>query len=239
MRNSVRTNLPSLFVGVLVILSSGLQVHAQDLTARDIVDLAVARAEEQNERGAEVGFEAVVEVITEFLDGDQEVEKVERETYRQYPLEGVVYEELIAKEGQPLDEDDANDEIERREEFAENVRKRREAGDPPVPEDENRVDFNQEFVDRYEFSIIGEEMIDGHPSWVIYLEPREGDLPVRRRIDHALNKSTGKIWISQEDYGLPRVEFEMRESVRFWGGILGSLRDTVGRLDFARVAEGV
>ena len=55
------------------------------------------------------------------------------------------------------------------------------------------------------------------------------DLPVRRRIDTALNKSTGRLWVVKEDFGVSRVEFEMDEPVRFWGGIVGVLRNTVGR----------
>ena len=37
---------------------------------------------------------------------------------------------------------------------------------------------------------------------------------------------------------MSRVEFEMDEPVRFWGGIAGVLRNTVGRLEFTRTAEG-
>ena len=62
---------------------------------------------------------------------------------------------------------------------------------------------------------------------------------MRRQIDNALNNSTGRIWVSQDDYGVARVEFEMAQSVRFWGGILGTLRNTVGRLEFVRVAANV
>lgn len=210
---------------------------AQSPGAREIVDRAVERYAGQARE--EARFQAVIEEATEHLDGNGEVEKVERQTYRQYGVEGVVYEELIARDGVPLDADDVEDEAERREEFAEEVRKRREHPGKDYPEDENAIVFNQEFVDRYEFSILGEEVLDGEPVWMLYLEPKDGDLPVRRRIDHALNKSTGRIWVSQRDYGLARVEFEMRESVRFWGGILGTLRSTTGRIEFDRVAEGV
>lgn len=212
-------------------------VPAQSPPAREIVDRAVERYARQAPE--EARFEAIIEEITEHLDGNGEVGKVERQTYRQYPVEGVVYEELVARDGVPLDPDDVEDEENRREEFAEEVRKRRERPRDDYPEDENAIVFDQEFVDRYEFSILGEEVLDGERVWVLYLEPKAGDLPVRRRIDHALNHSTGRIWVSQADYGLARVEFEMRESVRFWGGILGTLRNTVGRIEFDRVAEGV
>lgn len=210
---------------------------AQSPPAREIVDRAVARYARQAPE--EARFQAIIEEITEHLDRSGEVEKVERQTYRQYPVEGVVYEELVARDGVPLDPDDVEDEVSRREKFAEQVRERRERPREDYPEDENAIVFNQEFIDRYEFSILGDEVLDGERVWVLYLEPREGDLPVRRRIDHALNHSTGRIWVSQRDYGLARVEFEMRESVRFWGGILGTLRNTVGRIEFDRVAEGI
>lgn len=212
---------------------------AQELTAEEIIDRAVARAEEQQEAQPELGFRARVESIVENLNGDGEVKKTERETYQQYPLEGVLYEELVAKEGEPLSAGDARDERERREEFVEDVRERVAKGEEPLPEDENQIEFNAELFDRYELRIAGEEVVDGHPCWIIGIEPRAGDLPVRRRVDNALNNATGRVWVSKEDYGLARIEFEMVKSVRFWGGILGTLRNTVGRMEFTRTADRV
>ncbi len=211
-----------------------MPARGQEPTADEIVDLAVARAEEQRDLGLDQAFEATLESITEQLDGDGRVKETERETYRQYPVEGVIFEELVAREGEPLDEDDAEDEVERREKFAKEVRERRAKGEDPEPEDENRVAFDREFVERYQFELVGEETLDGVDCWVVTLEPKPGKLPERRRIDTALNKSTGTLWISQDDYGLALVEFEMASSVRFWGGILGTLRNTVGRLEFRR-----
>ena len=216
-----------------------LPAYAQPRSAQSIIDLAVARAEEQRESHADIGFEAMLEVVTEHLDGDGAVKKVEWSTYRQYPLEGLVYEELVAKDGEPLDDADARSELKRREGFIETVRERRANEEPPRGEGDNQVEFNEEFVSRYDFRIVGEEEVDSHSCWVIALAPRPGHLPVRRRIDHALNNSTGHLWVSQDDYGLVLFEFEMVKSVRFWGGILGTLRNTVGRLEFTRVAERV
>ena len=227
--------------GIFLLVFTGWTqpAHAQPRSVQSIIDQAVARAEEQRESDADLGFEAVVETVTEHLDGDGAVKKAERRTYRQYPLEGLVYEELIAKDGEPLNDADARSERERREGFVETVRERRAKGEPPRGEGDNQVEFNEEFVSRYDFRIVGEEEVDGHWCWVIALAPRPGDLPVRRRIDHALNNSTGRVWVSQDDYGLVLVEFEMAKSVRFWGGILGTLRNTVGRLRFTRVADRV
>ncbi len=223
---------------LLAVGSLAAPAGAQEWTAQEIVERAVAHAEEQRDTGAEIRYRATLESITEKLSGDGEVEETESATYEQYPLEGVLYEELVARDGEPLDADDAREERERRRDFVEEVRERRARGDDPRPEDENRVELNDDFISRYQYSIAGEEVREGYDSWIIQLVPRPGDLPVNRRIDTALNKSTGRLWIVKEDFGLSRVEFEMDEPVRFWGGIAGVLRNTVGRLQFTRTDEG-
>ena len=228
--------------GVFLLLLLGAWTSAaagQELSAREIVDRAVARALEQQDSGADLRYQAFIESVTQNLGGDGEVKKTERERYLQYPLEGVLFEELVAREGEPLDDDDARDERKRRDEFVEKVRERRAKGEDPLGDDPNRIEVNEELFARYDLHIAGEEMVAGTPSWIIEFRPRAGDLPVRRQIDNALNNSTGRVWVSQDDYGLARVEFEMAKSVRFWGGILGTLRNTVGRLEFTRVAERV
>ena len=225
-------------VTVALVIGS-LPASGQVLSPHAIIDLAVDRAEEQRKLQTDLAYEAIVEATTEQFDGDGAIKKTELATYRQYPLEGVVYEAMIAKEGEPLDADDVRSEEERRDKFIKEVRERRDKGEDPRGDDENRIDFNEEFVSRYDFWIVDEAVINDYLCWVIELRPRKGDLPVRRQIDNALNNSTGRIWVSQDDYGVARVEFEMAKSVRFWGGILGTLRNTVGRLEFVRVAANV
>ena len=207
--------------------------------ADEIVSLAVSRANRQRESNADLKYESTISVITEHLRGDGSVDKTETETRRQYSVEGVLFEELIARDGEPLDEDDLRDEFERKEDFAEDVRERRVKGEELVPKGEFQVDFDQEFVDRYEYSLVGETVIRGHSCWIIYLVPRDGDAPENRNIEKALNNSTGHLYISKDDYGLVRVEFEMARSARFWWGLLGTLRDYKGQLEFIRVGDSV
>ncbi len=209
------------------------------LSVEDIVSRAVERAERQRASGQELFYRARIESRLEQLADDGRVEETERESFALYAVEGVMFEELVRRDGEALDEDEIRDEAERREEFRENVRERLKEGESPQPEREDSVEFDQEFVSRYRFSLVGEEAVDGHACWIVYLAPRSEDLPVRRRIDNALNNSTGRLWISQDDFGVARVEFEMARSVRFWGGILGTLRNARGRLEFTRVADDV
>lgn len=235
----------ALYGATLVVLAAlpsaptSSMIQTEELSADQIVDRAVVRADRQRESQASLAYESTIEAITEHLRGDGSVDKTEVETYRQYPVEGVLFEELIALDREPLDEDDLRDELSRREEFAEGIRDRRVNNEELIQKGEIQVDFDREFVERYEYSLVGEAVVNGHSCWIIYLVPRDGDLSASRNIDNALNNSTGHLSISKEDFGLVRVEFQMARSVRFWWGLLGTLRDTRGQLEFTRVADGV
>ena len=79
----------------------------------------------------------------------------------------------------------------------------------------------------------------GRPSYVISFEPRPGKLPVRRRIDHALNKSRGEVWIDTKTYEIARIGFQLIDRVRLWWGIIGSISHATGRLERRPVADDV
>ena len=44
------------------------------------------------------------------------------------------------------------------------------------------------------------------PGRPVQPEPRPGKLPVRRRIDHALNRSQGEVWIDTETYEIAQIQ---------------------------------
>jgi len=92
---------------------------------------------------------------------------------------------------------------------------------------------------RYRYKILRNEDIDRHRCWVIALEPKEGELPVNEMMDHALNQSTGTLWIAQDDFGVVRLDFVMRKPFKYWAGLLAVIRNTEGRLNFQRVEPNI
>ena len=238
MKISARNILP---IGLLTALwlSQATIVRAKDLTVQEIVDRAIERSESQLEANVEAKFESLVLRLVDSVDGEGKVTKTEKTRYSRYPLYGALFEELVEKENRPLTEKEAEEEKKRRNDFIKEVRKRIAEGKSPQPEDARQVRFDSEFMSRYQTRLIGEESLRGHSCWVVYLEPRKGKLPVKRRMDEALNRSTGKLWISQDDFGLVRVEFEMREPIRYLAGLLATLRNTVGQLEFEQIERNI
>jgi hypothetical protein len=211
----------------------------QNLTPQEIIDRAVARAEAQYESLVEAMFESEAISTIKSLDGNGNVTKTESTRRRQYPLSGALFDELVEKNGRPLSEKEVRDEEKRKQEFIREVEKRISRGEHPQPEREPGIRFNQEFVQRYQFTLERMEIIRGHNCWVIRFEPKQGKLPVRNRMDRALNQSTGTFWVSQDDFGLARVEFALRKPFKYWGGILAVIRNTDGGMDYTRVEPDI
>ena len=202
--------------------------------ARVIIDRALEQAAPQRAAAFELDFEYFTDGRVESLDGDGRVTRVETTRNRHYPLEGHFYSELIARDGRPLDEDEARDERERKADFVREARRHAARGERFAP-DEMRVDFDHELMDRYVTTLVGTDVVGGRVCWVIRFEPRGGKLPDDRRLDKAMNRSSGRLWIAQHDYGVRRAVFEMQRPFRWLWGIAGTLRRATGRIDFRRV----
>lgn len=215
-------------------LPAGVEAADDAVEAAAIIDLALERATAQRESGVELDFEYMTAGVFESLDRDGNVTRTETTRRRRYALEGYLYSEVIERDGEPLDEDAAREERDRRAEFIREARRHAARGERYEPE-EMSVDFDRELMERYDTRLVGTEEVRGHTCWVIAFEPRDGRLSDRRRIDKALNRSTGRIWIAQDDYGVARVDFTMQRPFRWLWGLVGTLRFAAGQFDYQRL----
>ena len=200
-----------------------------------VVQRAMERARAQDEAGTVLQYESRMVSRTDSLDGDGEVKETNVEIYRRYPLEGFIYEELVERNDQPLTADETREEHEKREEWVREVRDKTAKGEEYETDDERSVKFDDELMARYQAEVTGTVIVNGESTWVVDFEPREGKLPERTRMDKALNRSTGRLYISQQDYGIPRIEFEMGHPVKYMWGLLATLRRAEGEFNFERV----
>jgi hypothetical protein len=147
------------------------------------------------------------------------VKKTESSTYDLVTIGEELYSKLIAKDGKHLSEKDAREADEK---FEKQVRKRR-AESPGArakrleqkrkQEDEARR-FLSEIPEAYTFRLRGQEVVDGHESWVLDAEPRPGYRPKVKRAE-LLSKFKGRIWIDKKEYQWVRVEAETIDTVSF------------------------
>jgi hypothetical protein len=169
--------------------------------------------------------------VKEELDDQKRVKSREEILYRVYPLDGYLYYERMAVDGKPLTQEELKQQ-------KEDFRKAVSASKRGEKED-NEIKFNQDLISRFSAEVEGVESVHGRPAYVLRFQPKQGKLPVRRRIDQALNSSRGKLWIDKADFGVTRVRFELFRPVKLWAGILGRVGALTGDLDQTRLADGV
>jgi hypothetical protein len=174
---------------------------------------------------------------TRALDDADQVEKTEVREYKIYPLAGEAYYELIRRDGNPLTANDHRKERKRRQDFLAEVKKTAD-GKASQDDDGVYVKFNEELITRYNAEVIGTERRGMRNAYVIRFQPKPGKLPVKRRIDYALNKLRGKLWIDQREFAVLRAEFDLTEPVSVWAGLLGSVSQLQGAMNLIEIGEG-
>ena len=228
--------LVAVLVGVAVLSASTTQPDPPDAEVRAIIDKALERFAWAEEQAFAARYRHAMVQRTRRFDKHGEVEEDEKRVYRVEPVRGVPYARLVSKNGGPIEGDDLKTERERWRDFLQAL-----DADPDEDEDEEdeeeQIVFNDELLERFTAELEGIRDLRGRPSYVIAFEPRPGKLPVRRRIDHALNKSRGQLWIDQTTYEIARVNFELMGRVRFWWGILGNISNVTGHFEREPVAE--
>ena len=76
---------------------------------------------------------------------------------------------------------------------------------------------------RFQFTLVGQEMLNGRPSFIVDFKPLNNDLPVNSFADKFINKAAGRIWIDEEDYSISQGRLYLTEQVNVLGGIVGAV----------------
>lgn len=155
------------------------------------------------------------------------------------PVGGTPYERLIAKDGHPLSPEDQRREkrkfektVNQRENEAQSDREAR------IRKYDNERAFLQDIPRAFNFSMVGEEVIEGRPAWIISLAPRPGFVPSTPH-GWLLARFEGKLWIDKEELQWVKAEAHAIDTVS-----IGWIVARVGpgaRFTFEqmRVAEGL
>ena len=236
MRPAIETGLRLVALVASSVLAIGSPAEEKSVelpSAKDLIELALERANWLKEQKVEEKYSFSEVVLAEKLHADKSIKEREHSRYEVYPVEGVLFRRLVEKNGRPL----SPEEIEWEEQKERDLREQLKRGEKPK-QDENRIEFNRDLISRFRAEVVSRELLHGRSTYVLRFEPKSNRLPVRRRIDYALNKSTGRMMIDEETYEVARVEFHLIKPVRLWWGLLGKLREAEGSLERKPATDG-
>ncbi len=98
--------------------------------------------------------------------------------------------------------------------------------------------FVTEVVDAFNFKLVGEEVINGRPAYMLDVTPRPGYAPRNKRAK-MFSKVAGKLWVDKQDFGWPKANGGVIEP--FFMGFLVARVQKGSQIEFTqtRVEDGV
>lgn len=151
------------------------------------------------------------------LDGSGKVKHNDCKTHDITLLEGSPYRRLVARDDKPLppkeeqqQQADLQRSIEARKKETPEQRQQR------IAEWERRRKTQEEELkevpEAYDFRLVGEDTIEGEPTWIIEGTPRPGYKPKSKQAGY-YKKLKGRIWITKSDYMPVKIEAETIDTI--------------------------
>lgn len=224
---------------VLLLAFLGPLLSAED--ARDIVRRAV-ELDSTNIKVAR-NYTFLQRQDTRELDGAGKVKSQKLETWDITLLEGSPYRRLVARNDQPIPAEEQRREEEKlrrsiedrsKETSAERERrltewtKRQERQREPV----------KELPDAFDFTLTGEEVLEGRPVYVIAAIPKPGYKP-KAALTAFFPKVKLRLWIDQRDYQGARIEMEVLDTISLGGFLLRVSKGSRLMIEQARINNEV
>lgn len=156
--------------------------------------------------------------VIEELDSSGSVKERKEKLYDVKLVGGMPRAKLLLVNGKKLTGKQLKSELE-----ADRKRAQRYEEKKSKKNDEVEVLVSQKLIDRYKFQYQHQEEINGRQAYVLSFQPRSDDLPVEKMQDRVLNKLSGLVWVDCQDFEIARAELRLSETVKLWGGLLGSL----------------
>jgi len=122
-------------------------------------------------------------------------------------VDNAPFEQVVKRNGRPLSPEEQRKQeaklaILQRETPQERAARLRE-------QQENRS-FIREVPEGFDFQLIGEEVINGRPAYVLRATPRPGYRP-NGKYGKLMSKVQGKLWVDKQDFGWVKIEGEVTQ----------------------------
>ena len=86
-----------------------------------------------------------------------------------------------------------------------------------------KTDFavDREFLQRFQFTLLGREAINGRMALILDLVPALKKLPEEDLKDRIINRMAGRVWVDEVEWVLVQANFHLTEKVNVVGGLVG------------------
>jgi hypothetical protein len=224
---------------ITIVFALGMGAAAAGAAEGPDVGELVRRSVVNNERN----WKAAPEFSFREEDVTTEKGQTARKTYRVVMIEGSPYNELLAKNGEPLtgaeaaaEKEKFDREKQRRRSESSSSRQRRMAQYQRERQQDHAL--MNEMVKAFDFRLAGRETVGGRDCWALDATPKAGYQP-RSHETKVLTGMRGRMWIDSHEYQWVRVHAEVFRPVAFGLFIAHVQPGTEFTLEEAPIGDGL
>jgi hypothetical protein len=183
-----------------------LQNPASVLDARQIMQRSIAATERSWEAREHYAFTEHDE--DRRLDSDGRVKSADVDDSIIIFVGEAPFEQLVKRNGRPPSAEEQRKEAEKLDKLKHETRQERVVR---LHEQEQNRSFVREVPDGFDFQLIGEEVINHRPAYILRATPKPG-YRARGRYGKLMCKVEGKLWVDKQDFGWVKVEGDVTQA---------------------------
>jgi hypothetical protein len=183
-----------------------LQNHASILDAHQIVGLSIAATERSWQ--ARDHYTYVERDEDRRLDSLGQVKSENVDVTRMILVNGARFEQLMEHNGQLPSAKERKKSDEDLEKLKHETPGERTAR---LRKDQENRSFLQDILEAFDFRLIGEEVVDGRPAYVLHATPHPG-YRAHGKYGKMFSRVEGKLWVNKQDFGWIKVDGEVTQS---------------------------
>lgn len=169
------------------------------------------------------------------LDSDGRVKSEEVEDSIIIFVGEAPFEQLLKRNGRPLLAEDQRKQAEKLDKLLRETRPERVTR---LREQQENRSFIREVLEGFNFQLVGEEVINLRPAYVLRATPRPGYRP-RGKYGKLMCRVEGKLWVDKQDFGWVKVEGDVTQSFSMGLFLARVLRGSHITMEQTRFDEGI
>jgi hypothetical protein len=204
-----------------------------DLSAAQIIQNAVARAQNPATKPASGAYTYTKLTLTEEFDSTGKMKEHKEKVYQVNFRNGATYAKLVEVNGHAPAAADLKKQ-------AENESNAQQMTGSRSNKAENRENFlTPEIVERFDFILVGRTNFNGRATYQVAFQPKNPAPPGHHMIDRLLDRISGEVLIDAEEFEIARAELHLGSEVNLLGGVIGSLKKLVYTMTCTRLDDGL
>jgi hypothetical protein len=213
--------------------SPGPQSHSNSLDARQIVGPSIAVTERNWQARGRYTYMANDE--SRRLDSGGRVRSQDVDVSRIILVNGAPIEQLVEHNGRPPT---AEEQTRQEEKIEKQKHETPEERAVRLEKEQENRSFIREVPAAFDFQLIGEEVVNGRPAYVLQLTPRPGYEP-HGKYGRIFAKVEGRLWVDKQELGWIKVDGQVIQPISMGLFLARVQRGSHIMMEQTRIADGV